>query len=135
MAAPTMTEDRVIGRVTGKASAARSRAVVRPDARVVDLGTEKTCRIASPRVASASAVHVGAEQQLAHAGARRQRFELVDPAPHALVALTDGAHPVENPAMDPLVGMCDTSPAGAPVRDPADRLPAPPSPSPSHTQP
>src|SRR5712692_6157249 len=125
MAAPTMTEDRVIGRVTSKASASRSRALVRPDARVVDLRTEKTSSIASPRVASAGTVHIGAEQKLAHAGARRERFELVDPAPHALIAMTDGAHPIENPAMDPLVRMRDTSAAGAPIREPGERPRAP----------
>src|SRR5258706_11555787 len=105
MAAPTMTEDRVIGRVTSKASASRSRALVRPDARVVDLLTEETCSFASPRVTSAGTVHISAAQQLAHAGASHQRFELLDPPPHAPVAMTDGAHPVENPALDPLVCM------------------------------
>src|SRR6266581_5461262 len=125
MAAPTMTEDRVIGRVTSKASASRSRALVRPDARVVDLRTEETCSFVSPRVTSAGTVHIGAEQELAHAGARRERFELVDPAPHALVAMTDGAHPVENPAMDPLVWMRDASAADAPIHEPGKRLRAP----------
>src|SRR2546425_8171732 len=125
MAAPTMTEDRVIGRVTSKASAPRSGALVRPDARVVDLRTEETCSLAGPRITSAGTVHIGAEQEFAHAGARRERFELVDPASHALVAMTDGAHPIENPAMDPLVRMRDTSAAGAPIREPGERPRAP----------
>src|SRR5258706_14453887 len=99
MAAPTMTEDRVIGRVTSKASASRSRALVRPDARVVDLLTEETCSFASPRVTSAGTVHIGAEQELAHAGARPERFELVEPAPPPPAPMTHGAHPPPHPAM------------------------------------
>src|SRR6266851_4770749 len=134
MAAPTMTEDRVIGRVTSKASVSCSRALVRPDARVVDLLTEETCSFASPRVTSAGTVHIGAEQELAHAGARRERFELVDPAPHALVAMTDRAHSVENPAVDPLVRMRDASAAGAPIREPGERSRAPSSRSLDQTQ-
>src|SRR5207245_7678801 len=59
--------------------------------------------------------------------ARRERFELVDPSRRALVAMTDGAHPVEDPAMDPLVRMRDPSAAGAPIREPGERLRAPPS--------
>src|SRR5258706_11305859 len=125
MAAPTMTEDHVIGRVTSKASVSCSRALVRPDARVVDLLTKETCSIVSPRVTPAGTVHIGTEQKLAHAGARRERFELVDPAPHALVAMTDGAHPVENPPMDPLVWMRDASAADAPIHEPGKRLRAP----------
>ena len=113
----------MIGRVTRKDGG--SRALV--NARVVDLRAEETRSVASPHVASPGAVQIGPEQELAHAGARRERFELVDLAPRALVAMTDGAHPIENPAMDPLVRMRDTSAAGAPIREPGERLRAPPS--------
>ena len=118
-----MGEDRVIERVTrGGGPGPASRALDSPDARVVDLRTEEACRVTSSVVAAAGAVQIGAEQELTHACARRERFELANPARHALVVMTDGAYPVENPAMDPLVRMSDTGAARAPIREPGKRL-------------